>query len=264
MEQKNTKQIIKDLEEENKGLKRMLAVAKMWMEKEVKIQVNKISKKKVSKMTKETKKAFLNDHIEDIISKQISDFFGELMLLNTPDSVAWNIISAEVAYFSLKENPSMDGMWVVSSYHKALDTLIETFITKWFRKFAKKQDNLHLRSNDPLEKQLNLVVNKWYILSVWRLFHIIKLIKSWEKLSDFTDCFKDYFEKYYYLQDILFEEKFYNNFKQLVNSELLGKKRHSWKISFEEARDARDFFIWDFKNQDSLIYRFIELGKVDY
>ncbi|MBT3726405.1 hypothetical protein HOG21_01540 [bacterium] len=110
MKDKDTKKIIETLKRENEELNRKLVVAKLWMEKEVKMQVTKISKKKVSKMTFETKKAFLKENIEDIITKQISDFFGELMLLNTPDSVVENIISAEVAYFNLKENPSIDGI----------------------------------------------------------------------------------------------------------------------------------------------------------
>jgi len=264
LKKEDTKKIIDDLKKENKELKRKLAVAKLWMEKEVKSQVTKISKKKVSKMTGDTKKAFLKENIEDIITKQISNFFGELMLLNTPNSVVENIISAEVTFFNLKENPNVDWVWLVSSYHKWLDTLIEAFITKGYRKFAKKQKNLWLRSNDPLEKQLNLVVQKWYILSVWRLFHIIKIIKKWEKLEDFAKCFEDYFEKYYYLKDILFEKEFYNTFKKLIDTELLWKKRHAWKTSFEETKEARELFIGKFKDKNSLIYKFIELWKVDY
>ena len=264
MKDKDTKKIIETLKRENEELNRKLVVAKLWMEKEVKMQVTKISKKKVSKMTFETKKAFLKENIEDIITKQISDFFGELMLLNTPDSVVENIISAEVAYFNLKENPSIDGIWVITSYHKWLDTLIEAFITKWYRKFAKKQKNLFLRSNNQLEKQLNLVVNKWYILSVWRLFHLIKLIDKQENTEDFASCFSKYLDKYYYLKDILLEKEFYSKFKKLVDTELLGKKRHSWKMDFDETLDARELFIWNFQDKNCLIYKFIELGKIDF
>lgn len=41
-----------------------------------------------------------------------------------------NVISAEVQFHSLEENQNFDGMGIVSSYHKALDVLIENFITK--------------------------------------------------------------------------------------------------------------------------------------
>jgi hypothetical protein len=50
----------------------------------------------------------------------------------------------------------------------------------------------------------------------------------------------------------------------LVDSEILGKKRHVWKISFIETRHARNLFLWDFKDVNSLIYKFMEIGKVDY
>jgi hypothetical protein len=41
-----------------------------------------------------------------------------------------NIISAELNYYNFKINPISDGFSVISSYHKAIDILIEEFITK--------------------------------------------------------------------------------------------------------------------------------------
>jgi hypothetical protein len=41
-----------------------------------------------------------------------------------------------------------------------LDTLIESFIIKGFRKYARKNGQIQLRENDVLEKSLNSVVNK--------------------------------------------------------------------------------------------------------
>ena len=253
-----------DLKRQNLDLARKLSIAKVWMEREVRSQVKKIAKWKVASMTSKTKDVFFSENVEDIITKKVSDFFGEILLLNTPSSVIENIISAEVGYFNLRENPSADWLWVITSYHKALDTLTESFITKWFRKYAKKVGQTQLRQNDVLEKALNSVVNQGYILSIWRLFHLVKLIKDEDKLYDYWKCFKEYLEKYTYISDILFSEEFYNNFNSLVGSEILGKKRHVGKISFVEAREAREILIWDFKNENSLIYKFIEIGKVDY
>jgi hypothetical protein len=127
-----------------------------------------------------------------------------------------------------------------------------------------KQKHIKLRQNDLLEKALNSVVNKWYILSVWRLYHLIKLIKNNDKLYDFGTAFKEYIEKYQYIREILFNNAFYDNFSKLINSEILWKKRHVWKISFVEAREARKYLIWDFKDVNSLIYKFIEIWKVDF
>lgn len=252
------------LKKENLDLRRKLLIAKLWMEKEVRSHIKKIAKWKVANMTMEVKDVFFWDNIEEIITKKISDFFGEIILLNTPSTVIENIISAEINYFNLRENPNADWLWVITSYHKALDTLIESFITKWFRKFAKKKWQTQLRRNDTLEKSLNSVVNQWYILSVWRLFHIISLIRTDWELYDYGKCFKEYLEKYDYISEILLNDDFFKNFESLVDSEILGKKRHVWKISFTETRTARNLLIWDFEDINCLLYKFMEIAKVDY
>lgn len=252
------------LKKENLDLKRKLSIAKLWMEREVRSQVKKIADRKVSNMTSKTKDAFFSDNVEEIITKKVSNYFGEIMLLNTPSSVIENIIAAEVAFYTLRENPSADWLWVITSYHKSLDVLIETHITNWFRKFAKKKGQTQLRQNDVLEKALNSVVNKWYILSIWRLFHLVHLIDTDDMLYDYGKCFKTYLEKYAYISNILFREDFLNNFEKLVDTEILWKKRHVWKISFEETKKARELLIWNFKDKGSLIYWLIEIGKVDY
>jgi hypothetical protein len=37
-----------------------------------------------------------------------------------------------------------------------------------------------------------------------------------------------------------------------------------WRITFVETRDARNLLLWDFEDENSMIYKFIELGKSDY
>lgn len=261
---KNNRVDLEELKKENLDLRRKLSIAKLWMEKEIKAKVTEIAKSKIANMTSKTKDVFFAENVEDIITKKVSDYFWEIMLLNIPQSVIENIISAEISYYNLRENSSADGLWVITSYHKSLDTLIESYITKGFRKFANKKWQTQLRQNDVLEKALNSVVNKGYILSIWRLFHLVELIKTDSDLYDYWKCFKEYLEKYNYISDILFNDKFYKNFEKLVGSEILWKKRHVWRISYDEASVARLLLIWDFSNYDSLIYRFIEIWKVDY
>jgi hypothetical protein len=173
------------------------------------------------------------------------------------------MISAEINYYNLRENKKADWLWVITSYHKALDTLIEWFITKGFRKFALKRKGLVLRQNDLIEKYLNNVVNKWYILWVPRLFHLVKQINSSGDLYEFWNCFKDYLDKYFYIKDLFSNKAFMKNFSILVDSQILGKKRHSWKINYEETKKARELIIWNFTNKDCFLYRFIEMWSVD-
>jgi len=255
---------IKILKSENKRLKKVLKVAKTWMEREVKANVIKIAKNKLKRLTTETKNNFFGNNVEDIISQKISDFFWEIMLLNIPSSVVDNIISAEINYFHLRENPVSDWLSVISSYHKALDILVEQNITKWFRKFCKKKWYDVLRKNDLIEKSLNSVVNKWFILSIWRLYHLIKLIKKQdEEYYDYAKAFEKYLDKYIYLKDILLSDGFYKKLWTLVGSDILWGKRHRWKIDFTETRKAREWIIWDFKNKDCLIYKLIETQNID-
>ena len=54
----------------------------------------------------------------------------------------------------------------------------------------------------------------------------MKLIHMGETLHDYGACFKNYLEKYDYLADILLDDMFYNQLKNLVESEIVGKKRH--------------------------------------
>jgi hypothetical protein len=141
-----------------------------------------------------------------------------------------------------------------------MDVLIEQNITKWYRKFCKKKWYDVLRKNDLIEKALNSVVNRGFILSVWRLYHLIKLLKTEdEKHYDYVEAFREYLDKYEYLKEILLNEAFYKNLWILVNSESLWSKRHKWKISLEETKKARSLIIGDFKNKESIIYMLWEV-----
>ncbi len=212
----------------------------------------------------EEKNEDFDEHAEEIISAQITEFIWEILLLNIPGSVIENIISAEISFHHMQKNNAFDGLSVISSYHKALDTLIESFITKGFRKYAHKQKQTTLRENDILEKSLHSVVNSGYILWVGRLFHVLKFIHQEEDLGEYGKCFKNYLAKYSYLEECLLGEDCYNILSVLVNSEILWKKRHVWKINYEETKQARSLLIWDFENKSCLLYKLIETQSIDF
>ena len=255
---------IQSLKDRNKRLEFKLNIAKLWMIREIKESVKKISKKKISKIACDSKNNFANENLEDIITDKIRKYFGDYILMNVGTAVIDNIISAEIAYYNLKQNPNYDGFWVISSYHKALDAIIEQFIIKWYRKFAKKSGQVHLRKNEPMEKAMHSVVNKGYILSIGRLFHILKNIRDGDDLYDYGKNFSDYLDKYNYLKEVLLSDDFINIYQEILDTEILWKKRHSGQISFVETRKARKLIIWNLKEQNSLIYLFLSTQDMDY
>ncbi len=255
---------LQSLKDKNKRLEFKLNIAKLWMIREIKQSVKKISRKKISGIACESKNNFANDNLEDIITEKIRNYFGDYILMNLNSATIDNIISAEIAYYQLKQNPNFDGFGVVSWYHKAIDAIIEQFITKWYRKFAKKTEQIHLRKNDSIEKAFNSIVNKWYILSLGRFFHILSDIKDNKELFDYWNNFKKYLDKYVYLKDILLDKEFLSIFKQIIDSEILWKKRHSGQISFVETRKARNLLIWNLKDKKSFIYKLLSTQDMDY
>jgi len=211
---------IQELQEEIDTLKRKLNLCTLWMKKEVESQVHNIAKRKVWKLTEDTREKFLWENQEKIISQRIQNYFWDILLLNAPNNTIEYLVNSEINYYSFQKNPSIDGFAVVSNYHKILDAFIEHFITNNYRKFAIKKSCTILRTNDPLEKALHLVVNKKYILSVWRLFWLLKAIKNDEKLFAYWEVFAQYLDKYQELKDVLLSEDFMLLFKEIVNSEV--------------------------------------------
>lgn len=254
---------IEKLQKENDELRRKLYIARLWMEREVKAQISLITKLKIKESWGNLSKTFQNlENIEEVITKKIIDFFWEIFLLNIPSVVIDNIVSAEISFYNYNGNSNFDGLGIVSSYHKALDAILEMFIVKWFRKFANKKWQTILRKNDTLEKSLNSVVNKWYILSVWRLYHVLSLIKNKEELFDYWKCFKDYLDKYSFLKYELLDDNFMDCFKKTMDTEILWRKRHVWKISYKETQEARKLLIWDFENENCLIFKLMKSQEI--
>lgn len=252
------------LKKEIERLKTKLEVVKVWMEREIKEQTHKIARAKATKLTSNTKEDFLNENFEEVIWNRINSYFWDLLLLNAPKWTIEAITTWEINYYNMMKNPSIDGFSVISSYHKVLDLFVESFITNWFRKFAKKKWCTILRVNDPLEKSLNLIINKKYILSVWRLYWLLKLIKEDWELYDFWRCFKDYLDKYSDIKDILLDDDFFEKFTQINKSEILSSKRHSWTISKKETTQARKILIWDFRDKNSMIFKLLESQSVGF
>jgi hypothetical protein len=68
---RDLKNKITELKAKNEDLKKKLATAQLWMEREVKSEVSKIAKEKLSKMKDKTKDKYLKENISDVIIKKV-------------------------------------------------------------------------------------------------------------------------------------------------------------------------------------------------
>lgn len=258
------KKTIEELIKENEELKRKLKICTLWMKLEVESQVHNIARRKVSKLTEDTREKFLEENQEKIISQSIQSFFWDILLLNAPNNTIEHLVNSEINYYSIQKNPSIDWFAVVSNYHKILDAFIEHFITNNYRKFAIKKNCTILRNNDPLEKALHLVVNKKYILSVGRLFWLLRAIKNDEKLYIYWETFAQYLDKYQELKDVLLSNEFMKLFQEIVGSDVFWAKRHSWKINLDDTQRARQLMTWWFCDRNSILYILLESQSITY
>lgn len=250
----DTKEIIK----ENIELKRKLEIARVWMQREI-----DVSKKT---LIKENKTIFcpvwdLKKQEIDIINK-IKSFLWENIIINIDYNIIESIISAEINYINLNRNPLFDGFSVIVSYHKSLDLIVENIISKWFRSFAKAK-KANIQSSSSIDRFLFNVVNHWYSLSVWRLFHLIKIIRESSELHSYVSIFNDYLDTFLELRDLLiFDDSFFSIIQDLVDSWILWEKRHKWTINFVETRLYRKLFIWELVDKNCLIYKLLKLREI--
>ena len=255
---------LNSLQQENESLRHQLEVCRIWMRREVDQAVHAISKRKVTKMTEVDREGFLRENQEAIISKRIGDYFGDLLLLNAPKEMIEHLINAEINFYNLGKNPTLDGFSVVSSYHKIFDILTEHMIVHQFRKYTLKKGAPILRVNDPMEKALHLVITKKHILSLGRLYGLLQSIRTGAPLYDFGKSFAEYLDKYPSLRDLLISDTFFALFQKVINSEIFGAKRHQGSISIGDTKNARTWILGDFTDKESLLYMILESQAVMY
>lgn len=255
---------LQDIQKENEKLRHQLDVCIRFMRREVEESVHKISKRKVTKMTETGRDDFLRENQEAIIGKRIADYFGDLLLLNAPKETIEYLVSSEISFYNLAKNPSLDGFSVIGSYHKILDVWVEQMIVNQFRKFAQKKGATVLRVNDPMEKSLHSVVTKKFILSLGRLFGLLRMIRNGEKLYDFGQTFSDYLAKYPDLRNTLLSDRFFLLFERVIESDVFGGKRHQWSISLSDTKNTRKWIAGDFTDKDGLLYQVLESQAVLY
>lgn len=240
--------------EENTLLKKKLEIAQKWMEREVKAQIKSVADKKLKGVSVDKVEA-----IEEKITKKITSYFWDLLLLNAPSWTIESITAAEISFYNMKDNKKIDGFAVISGYHKVLDSLLDALITKDFRKYAKKQKSLMLRVNDPMEKALSKTINSKYSIWVWRLYLLLNKIKEQKWLYDFGRCFEDYLDRKPELKEVLLDPDFSRKMTILMKSWVLWEKRHKWVVSYDETVEARKVLLGELKWQKAILYRLMKV-----
>jgi hypothetical protein len=237
---------VRALEEENADLRRKLEFCRGWMRKQVEEQVHQISLRKTKSLASASRDDFFREQQEQMISARIRRYFGEEGVTLLSERAFSLLVQSEIAFYALTKNPALDGLSVVGVYQKLLDDLVERGITEAYRTEV-RQARLWLTANDPLEKALHLVATKGYILSLGRLYGLLKIAKNDDAstLPAFTQAFVHHIRTDERLS-LLLEKPFYPLFAQLIASQAMGEKRHRGNISLDETKWAREWTLASF------------------
>jgi len=71
-----------------------------------------------------------------------------------------------------------------------------------------------------MEKSLHSVVTKKFILSLGRLFGLLRMIRNGEKLHDFGRTFSEYLDKYPDIRTMLLSDRFFLLFEKIIESDV--------------------------------------------
>lgn len=244
-----------NLEIENQVLKQKLKVAQKWIKREILANIKSINISKTNSETKTKKDNFFSENIEEIIYHKTMDFLWEEIFMYASKDVLEYVISSEILFFTLRNNKNLDWLWIITSYQKSFDLLVEEHITKPFRKYFHSKKIFPDLENDALEKSLYLTISKGHILGFWRFFSLLKNISKDAKLWFYSEIFKEFLEKYSYIKNILLDDEFIDLYGKIVDLEVFWAKRHIWKVSFDDIFLMRKYFFWDFVDKNCFFYK---------
>lgn len=250
------------LKAENAFLQERLKDASYWMQRQIKEQTMSISRRKLSSSGYNLRESFLIENQSEIFAQRIEHYFGTFFLSNAPDKFLHHCITAEVAFYNLTKNPTVDWVSVIIAYQKAFDLLVEQSVTCHFRTFA-LQNKVSRKRNDPIEKSLQLVVQNNYILGLWRLYAILSLIRNNQPLESYVQAFADYLTQRKNLSEVLLSDTFFGSIKTIVESNVFSEKRHTWTVLFEEVKEARKYMIGDFTDKNAILYSLLKMDTVE-
>lgn len=249
-------------QQENTKLQEKLARMQAWMKREVDAQIVSIGKKRILKDSF-TQNAFLiGDEMEEIITEKILLFFSDVSLIDISADFITHLSQSEIQYYFLIHGHKIAPLSITIWYQKVLEELIENIIISDFRRFAKKQDSIKWTLLDGLETSLSLVIEKWYSLSIWRLYHLLSLIKKDMVILPHQKLFLQYLEKSPFLKKTLLKKKFLLQLETVVESEIFSGKRHSGNVTKKEVILIRKVCLWNLSDRDCLMYKLFKTQEI--
>ena len=165
-----------ELIQENRELKARLALAQKWMQREVSASLRIIQEKKNQKKTRKHLSNVFEEEGVDIIIRKITGIFGDA-LSRAPEYTLERLIDADIYWQTLQKYPTMDGLPIVLSYQKILDSYIEDTLIYPFRKsnlnIAVQKIKEHTmvsyqqqQEYEQIEKDIDNVLTRGYTLSL--------------------------------------------------------------------------------------------------
>ncbi|MCH8518988.1 hypothetical protein LAT59_04475 [Candidatus Gracilibacteria bacterium] len=200
---------------------------------------------------------------EESITEDLQNYFPPEVCMSFSDTDIKELIGSELLYDVQSEHPDIDGSAIILGYQKVFDNLVEKYITKALRKYIKHQGRLPSPQNTPLEKSLFQLIEKGFILSSGRLYELIKNNKNNTQTHYYESIFRDFLEKNAYEKKSLLESDFFLHLDGLQRKKILGEKRHSGIVSRVDTEFARQKYIGEVKEKNSLLYILANLGSVE-
>jgi hypothetical protein len=246
---------------ENELLRKKLALAEAWMRREVAQHKKGVWEKAMIQKGRKKLDNILERESVGIITRKIEMYFWDILKV-APKFTLDHLIDAEIYWQTLQKFPTLDALPVVSSYQKILDSIFWTLII-WFCQYVteKKIQEIPWSKRNTLEIGLSLdkdienILKKWYTLSLGRWYHFFEKVR---RGSAFWWVYEDLFLQYLSTTQEPFLETcitdpFYSGFREVIELEVFGKKRHESKISYSDAKKVREILLSSHKNNSLVI-----------
>jgi hypothetical protein len=230
-----------DLIQENIELKARLDLAEKWMRREVANSIDRIDREKSTRSTRKSLTNMFESEWLDILTKRILAQFDD-SLSNAPKYTIERLIDAEIYWQTLQRYPQMDALPIVLAYQKILDAWIEDRLIVPYR--TKMQ---HIKIGHAIhstDADITNIIQKWYTLSIGRLYQLLSLIRDGVDISPMTESLIAYWQKEIAnTLAVLISDECFVPFSDLIALEVFSRKRHEGKVNYSDAEKIRGVMV---------------------